>query len=175
MTFLKNIAAAAALTFGLSGAAQAVTFDQIDPTTFTFTVSWNSTPFTEELAPLGVAYDFDLSLVNYTGTGNQQTGFYMDFGGNRLTTQTNACDAAGGNYVGGCNLITASMPAGTSLFSGLSAGVYNFGFYDSATPVSGELTFQFKKVAPVPVPAAGLLLLTALGGFGLARRRKTRS
>lgn len=35
----------------------------------------------------------------------------------------------------------------------------------------GRNAFEF-AMAPVPVPAAGLMLLTALGGVGLARRRK---
>ncbi|MCB1312563.1 MAG: VPLPA-CTERM sorting domain-containing protein, partial [Sedimentitalea sp.] len=44
-------------------------------------------------------------------------------------------------------------------------------------PVAGSSTVnQFyigaATVAPVPVPAAGLLLLTALGGLGVARRRR---
>ena len=36
----------------------------------------------------------------------------------------------------------------------------------------GGAQFHFDNVAPVPLPAAGLLLAGALGGLGLMRRRK---
>lgn len=38
----------------------------------------------------------------------------------------------------------------------------------------GRNSFEF-AMAPVPVPAAGLMLLTALGGMGIARRRNKKS
>lgn len=44
--------------------------------------------------------------------------------------------------------------------------------YDSITFTSGNIAFEF-ALAPVPVPAAGVLMIAALGGLGLMRRRKT--
>lgn len=175
MKILKNATLAMAVTFGLSSTAQAALFEDVNPTTFNIIIDWFGTPFTEEVPGLPVAYDFNLSLLEYSGTGSEQTGFYLDFGGTRLTTGSSACDSAGGNFIGGCDLISANTPDGTRLFSNLSAGTYDLGFYDSETPEFGRLVLQFSKVAPVPVPAAGLLLLGALGGLGLARRRAKRS
>lgn len=44
--------------------------------------------------------------------------------------------------------------------------------FDSIEFISTGVAFEF-ALAPVPVPAAGLLLLTALGGVAVLRRRKT--
>lgn len=57
-----------------------------------------------------------------------------------------------------------------------SAGSYLFGLdatrpSDSATRVGSSYLLDV-DVAAVPVPAGGLLLLTALGGIGASRRRK---
>ena len=175
MKTLRNIASAAAVTLGLSGTANAALFEDVNLTTFNVIIDWFGTPFTEELTPLPVAYDFNVSLLEFSGSGSDQVGYFFDFGGTRLSTSTTACDPAGGNFVGGCDVVTGTTPIGTTLFSGLSAGTYDLGCYYGGTPEFGRLVLQFSKVAPVPLPAAGFLLLGALGGLGLARRRAKRA
>lgn len=45
--------------------------------------------------------------------------------------------------------------------------------FDRVEFASGGNSFEFSNVAPVPLPAAGFLLIGALGGLAVVRRRKT--
>lgn len=178
MNILKSTVLAIALACGASGAAQAVSFTPLTfdatgvATSFNVEFAWNGTPY-NELSTFAVAYDFDLSLVSYSGTGNDQSGYILD-DGTRLTTGSTACNSSSNPVIntGGCDLIKASSTPGV-LFSGLSAGTYTLGVFDSATPVNGSVVFNVTQaVAPIPLPASALLLLAGLGGL-VSMRRKT--
>lgn len=56
------------------------------------------------------------------------------------------------------------------LFGNLSQGDYTLRFNEGANPDSGSAVFA---IAAVPLPAGGLLLLTALGGVMVMRRRSS--
>ena len=70
-------------------------------------------------------------------------------------------------------LATTAVTAGVSnLTTTFTAPRLSQNLVFSWTGSTANVGFDF-DVSAVPVPAAGLLLLTALGGLGFARRRKT--
>ena len=73
---------------------------------------------------------------------------------------------------------TSTVISGGSWLGSLIGSVFTFQ-YDpidcgggTGCGSSNEFYIEAATVAPVPVPAAGLLLLTALGGLGVMRRRR---
>lgn len=59
-------------------------------------------------------------------------------------------------------------------------GTYNkneIGLFDdvSISGTSADATYDFQVAAPIPLPAAGWLLLSALGGLGLVARRRRKA
>ena len=185
MTLARTSILAGALALGLGSTAGAATmeapaFGFQPPVTTTFTFSWDGTPYANVFTfdPFDGMFDFDLTFVDYDGGPGDQTGYYVDTGGVRLTTDSTACDSAGGSFVGGCNLVNASSTPGEVLLSGLAGGTYTFGVYDSASPETGSVTFGLIKgdpISAVPLPATGLLLIGALAAAGMAGRRRRAS
>ncbi|MEM6371357.1 MAG: VPLPA-CTERM sorting domain-containing protein [Pseudomonadota bacterium] len=139
----------------------------------TVTFSWSSTP-TVQTQDFSSAVGFDLVLSSYTGVGSVQTGYVLrNAAGDLFTSDSSACNGAGSAFFGdGCNLVQAAVEDGTVLLTGLAAGDYTLGIYDSARPVSGTLAFD---IAPVPLPAGGLLLLGGLGAAGVIARRRRKA
>ena len=129
-----------------------------------------------------VDQDFDLFFDAYSpsGAGNFRSGFVLiNLTTNTLLTSSRTICA--NSFVqeeirGLCDSISFDIASddhtvdgGTPMFSGLTAGDYRIGLYESAIPDNGTAVFSIAPSA-VPLPAGGLLLITALGGIALRRR-----
>jgi len=80
-----------------------------------------------------------------------------------------AFSVKGGNTYNLWELDTApTLSGGQQAFTGW------FSPKGSATSDISHVTFFGKELAPIPLPAGGLLLITAIGGLGLAARRRRR-
>ncbi len=202
MTLLKTIIGATALA-ALPFAASAFTYIDdgytgdntatngvsmgIDPdqNEADFDFTWNSTPFSGYIT-FNSDKAFDLYFENYipnNADSKQYSGFVLrDSEGNFLQTgdanSTGCNDAAFSIIAGPCNLVTGQNGEGnyikpdtdTPIFAKLAAGTYTIGIDETNRPVGGSADF---RVSAVPLPAGGVLLLSALGGMGFLRRRKT--
>lgn len=115
-------------------------------------------------ATFGVTPTSNLLAIE-TNSLNPVTGFLMP------SVVVSTAMNGGGTVLG--TISGASLIAGDALVVALAAGVDHW-ITASWTNVSQDgSNFYLRVVAAVPVPAAGVLLVGALGGLALMRRRKT--
>ena len=133
---------------------------------------------------------FELIFENYVPTGlDPKTGEFevtglvvLEEGGPRYTEQGSFCDNVNvlAEIRGKCSLIGGEFnenplvtyrpdSSGNTPIMTLAAGTYYIGLYESESPERGGASF---RIVEVPLPAGGLLLLTALGGAAMVRRRR---
>ena len=119
-----------------------------------------------QMARVQSVFDANFGLLDVT-VGNQAAGFQLALWNALYDTDW---VIAGGAFSATASTSILSLANGyltaAHLFSGDS--VWNLTFLESNTGRQNLVT-----ATPVPLPAGGLLLLAALGGLGLARRRKT--
>lgn len=116
------------------------------------------------------------SIFRFTGS------IFLDAGTNNLSVGSDDGYrlSIGGSVV---NSVDATRPFSTDSFTYTNSGAagatpFELIFYeDNQVAVGVEFKKDGQIAAPVPVPAAGIMLMTALGGLGgaagLRRRRKT--
>ena len=126
-----------------------------------------------DLDPTGVVLiatgDFStvafLSVANLTDISFPAPGQIWSVGGFTFTATS---------FSGFLNMANTKAFTALGIVTGLgfdaTDGILSF----SAQGSKGKVSFSSTTVAPIPVPAAGFLLIGALGGLGLlSRRRKT--
>ena len=118
--------------------------------------------------PISAVFGSAVSFVSLTGIDVGENGFILK-----------AFDAMiGGNLLGSTSMFGIGVGVGTFFDLSLSfSGIFRIEF-SQASSVNLEDGMVFDNlvydVTVVPVPAAGLLLLGALGGMGMLSRRRGR-
>jgi len=132
-----------------------------DLTGTTLTITWSGTDDTPDnnsarfFVPFTVSEDFFLTLTGYTGSDNRRSSVNLIPG-----------EVSSGNP--GTRTRIRAEDIGLRIEGPQTAGTYTLRFAESNRPDSGSATFE---ISPVPLPAAMALMLAALGGLTLLRRR----
>jgi len=154
------------------GAVMALVLAPLSASAVTITAG-NAYTFNDTIAPGGqVVFDFevgddlDVDVFALSASGNN--------GGDDVANVTFAYSTVTGDTFSQVFVFGSSAAAVDSVpsFGPWSAGdSFSFTFDDGIDlPVS--LTLSFTTIAPVPVPASGLMLLGAVAGAAALRRRK---
>lgn len=180
MKYTTTLLAAATVTLGMATSASALTVSpdmtvDITPNVnnaFEIVFTWPDSPI-DGTEAVPIAFDFNLSIEASSGTNTAVGYFIEDPDGIRLQNASSTTCADGTPMGAQCNLLFSAEQTPMTLFSDLAAGTYTFGVFGGTVPNAGSLTFGITKVSEVPLPAGGVLLLSALGGFAAMRRRKS--
>jgi len=192
MKTLKRMAAVAMTVLAMGGSAQAATCASITPVisydAFTSCTSSGQDDFAAVSAIVGTLFGGDVTL---TGAGSYAPGPGAgdefgpgDYSRNGLSLQEPV------DFGSQTSFTFLSLPANTLFVSlkqstgfelfrvpqafldGLTASFTLTHSLEPNSSTSHLSTFAGTVAAPIPLPAGGVLLLTALGGLVLARRRK---
>ena len=192
MKILKSaLVSAAILAAPLAASAATVTigdsatkFETTAVTTATVPGGATSITFSYVKPPVMAYQDFTttgtttIRLVDYLpDLLSVMSKFAIYFNGTAITSGSNCGSNFAGTNGNSCVAITGQngKPGAAQaplVFENLAAGDYRIAFFNRQQPKAGAVQFEVSSVSAVPLPAGGLLLLSAFGAAAAVRRRK---